>query len=52
MNGQKYLNLTKEKLQLRMSVNHCIIIMQGGTLCQRSKIATDFSRASEITLLK
>ena len=52
MNGQKYLNLMKEKLQLPMSVHDCTIFMQDGVPCHCSKIVTDSFRANRITLLK
>ena len=42
MNGQRYLNLMKEKLQLHMSVHDCTIFMQDRAPCYRSKITTDF----------
>ena len=52
MNGQRYLNLMKEKLQLHVSVYDCAIFTQDGAQCHCSKIVTDFFRANKITLLE
>ena len=52
INGQRYLNLMKEKLQLHMSVHDCIIFMQDGAPCYCSKIVTDFLPVNKITLLE
>ena len=37
MNGPKYVELFKEKLNLHMTVHGCMIFMQHGALCHRSK---------------
>ena len=52
MNGQKYLNLMKEKLQLHMPVHECTIFMQDGAPCHRSKIAKEYFKEKKITLLQ
>ena len=52
MNGQKYLNLMKEKLQLHMSVHECTIFMQDGAPCHRSKIVKEYFKEKKITLLQ
>ena len=52
MNGKRYLNLMKEKLQLHMSLHNCTIFMQDRAPCHRSKIVTYFFRANKITLLE
>ena len=42
MNGQKYVELLKDKLELHMNVHICNIFMQDGTPCHRSKIVSKF----------
>ena len=39
MNGAKYLELLKNKLQLHMNVRECTIFMQDGPPCHKAKIA-------------
>ena len=48
MNGQKYLELLKEKLQFHMQVHDCDVFMQDGAPCHRSKIVTNFLRKNHI----
>jgi len=42
MNGKKYLELMKEKLELHMAVHNYEIFMHNGPPCHRAKIVTDF----------
>jgi len=48
MNGKKYLELMKEKLELHMAVHNCEIIIHGGAPCHRAKIVTDFLKTKNI----
>jgi len=38
MNGEKYVNLLKSKLELHMTVHNCQIFMHDSAPCHRSKI--------------
>ena len=49
MNGKKYLELMKEKLELHMAVHNCEIIFMP---CHRTKIVTDFLKTKNIKLLE
>lgn len=51
MNGAKYLEVLKEKLQLHMAVHNCDIFMQDGAPCHRSKIVNDFLKGMNITTM-
>ena len=42
MNGARYLDVLKNKLQIRMTVHSCDTFMQDGAPCHRSKIVSDF----------
>ena len=42
MNGEKYVQLLSDKLQLHMQVHRCNIFMQDGAPCHRSKLVTNF----------
>ena len=42
MNGEKYVQLLSDKLQLHMQVHRCNILMQDGAPCHRSKLVTIF----------
>ena len=52
MNGKKYLELMKEKLELHMAVHDCEIFMHDGAPCHRAKIVTDFLKTKNIKLLE
>jgi len=52
MNGKKYLELMKEKLELHMAVHNCEIFMHDGAPCYRAKIVTDFLKTKNIKLLE
>ena len=51
MNGQKYLELLKEKLQFHMQFHNCDIFMQDGAPYHRSKIVTNFLMKNDINKL-
>ena len=51
MNGQKYLDLLKIKLELHMAVHKCSVFMQDGAPCHRAKIVTQFLKAQKINIL-
>jgi len=44
MNGKKYLELMKQKLELHMAVHSCEIFMHDGAPCHRAKSSRTFSR--------
>ena len=52
MNGKKYLELMKEKLELHMAVHNCKIFMYDGAPCHWAKIVTDFLKTKNIKLLE
>jgi len=52
MNGKKYLELVKEKLELHMAVHNCEIFMHDGAPCHQAKIVTDFLKTKDIKLLE
>ena len=51
MNGQKYLDLLKNKLELHMAVHKCSVFMQDGAPCHRAKIVTQFLKTQKINIL-
>ena len=51
MNGQKYIDLLKDKLELHMAIHKCKILMQDGAPCHRSKIVTQFLKSKKIQIL-
>ena len=51
MNGQKYLDLLKNKLELHMTAHKCSVFMQDGAPCHRAKIVTQFLKAQKINIL-
>ena len=51
MNGQKYLDLLKNKLELHMAVHKCSVFMQDGAPCHRAKIVAQFLKAQKINIL-
>ena len=48
INGEKYLNLLKSKLELHMTVHNCQIFMHDGTPCHRSKLVKKFLEQKSI----
>ena len=52
MDPTKYLELLKEKLTLHMQANGCTIFKQGGVLCHRSKVGTEFLKKNKISVLE
>ena len=42
INGEKYVQLLSNKLQLHMQVHRCNIFMQDGAPCHRAKMVTNF----------
>ena len=52
MNGERYLQVLKEKLQLHMGVSRCSIFMQDGAPCHRSRLVTSWLMNQAITLLE
>ena len=51
INGQKYLDLLKNKLELHMAVHKYSVFMQDGVPCHRAKIVTQFLKAQKINIL-
>ena len=51
MNGQKYIDLLKDKLELHMAIHKCKIFMQEGAPCHCSKIVTQFLKSKKIQIL-
>ena len=51
INGQKYVDLLKDKLELHMAIHKCKIFMQDGAPCHRSKIVTQFLKSKKIQIL-
>ena len=51
MNGQRYLDLLKNKLELHMAVHNCTVFMQDGAPCHRAKIVTQFLKPKKIRIL-
>jgi len=52
MNGAKYLELLRQKVQLHMEVHRCTIFMHDGAPCHRSKIVTDYLASQNIQVLE
>ena len=51
MNGKKYLELIKEKLELDMAVHNWEIFTHDGSLCHRAKIVTDFLKTKKYQIV-
>ena len=51
MNGQKYIDLLNNKLELHMAIHKCKIFMQDGAPCHRSKIVPQFLKSKKIQIL-
>ena len=52
MNGEKYLNLLKSKLELYMTVHNFQIFMHDGVPCHRSKLVKKFLEEKSIQMLE
>ena len=52
MNGQKYLDLLKEKLNIHMTIHQCSIFMHDGAPCHRSKMVKNFLAAENVQELE
>ena len=42
MNGSRYLNVSKKKLELHMNVHQCDTFIHNGRPCHRSKLVSSF----------
>ena len=51
MNGEKYVQLLSDKLQLHMQVHRCNIFMQDGAPYHRSKLVTIFLKKKKVKVL-
>ena len=51
MNGQKYVDLLKDKLELHIAIHKCKIFMQDAAPCHRSKIVTQFLKSKKFQIL-
>jgi len=51
INGPRYVELLAEKLKIHMAVHNCIIFMQAGAPCHRSKVAKTFLPENRIKVL-
>ena len=51
INGEKYVQLLSDKLQLHMQVQKCNIFMQDGAPCHRSKLVTNFLKKKKVKVL-
>ena len=52
MNRPKYVELVKQKLKLHKLVNGCTIVMQTGASCHRPKVAAEFLKRNNISVLE
>ena len=51
MNGEKYVQLLSDKLQLHMQVHRCNIFMQDGAPCHKSKLVMNFLKKKKVKVL-
>ena len=51
MNGEKYVQLRSDMLQLHMQVHRCNRFMQDGAQCHRSKLVTNFLKMKKMKVL-
>ena len=51
MNGQKYVDLLKDKLELHMAIHKCKIFRHDGAPCHHSKIVIQFLKSKKIQIL-
>lgn len=52
MNGEKYLDLLKDKLQLHMSVHKCTVFMHDGAPCHKTKKVSEYLRSIGVDVLQ
>lgn len=52
MNGQRYLEVLKSKLEMHMDIHNTEIFMQDGAPCHRSKMVTSWLRSKGIDVLE
>ena len=52
MNGSRYVNLLREKLQLHMAVHHTSVFIDDGAPCHRSKVMQSFLDQQRINMLE
>ena len=52
MNGEKYVNLLKSKLDIHMTIHNCQIFMHDGAPCHRSKMVKKFLEQKNIQMLE
>ena len=52
INGEKYVNLLRIKLELHIRVHNCEILIHGGASCYRSKVVKKFFEKKRIQMLK
>ena len=51
MNGARYVDLLREKLERHMNIHKCTIFMHDGAPCHRSKTVTQFLESKKIQTL-
>ena len=52
MNGERYVNLLKSKLELHMRVHNCDIFMHDGAPCHQNKVVKNFVEQKPIQRLQ
>ena len=52
MNGSRYVNLLRKKLQLLMAVHQCSVFIDDGAPCHRSKVVHSFLNQQKINMLE
>ena len=52
INGSRYVNLLREKLQLHMAVHQCSVFMHDGAPSHRSKVVQSFLDQQRINMLE
>ena len=52
MNGKKYLELFKDKLEIYMDIHQCRIFMHDGAPCHRSRIESEFLKNQKVEVLQ
>ena len=52
INGSRYVNLLREKLQLHMAVNQCSVFIHDDPPCHRSKVVQSFLDQQRISVLE
>ena len=51
MNGAKYLDLLKDKLEIHMMVHDCNVLIDGGAPCHRAKSVKNFLQEKNVDIL-